>query len=85
MENKIKYYLVRHSYERNYSWHTSYCYTTDKAKAKQRFEWANNYFDFYDVAFEEIELTESQVEKMLDEIGEDMVKINNYSKDYFAY
>lgn len=83
MEKKIKYYLVKHSYESNYKWRTSYCYTTDKAKAEERFNWANSYFDFYDVDMLEIYLTESEVEKMLNEIGKDMIAINHFNKDYF--
>ena len=83
MEKKIKYYLVQHSYDRNYREHTSYCYTTNREKAQNRLDWANNYFACYNVSMQEVELTEEQVKNLLEKIGDDMVKINNFNESYF--
>lgn len=78
-----KYYIVKHSYERNYSWKTSYCYTTDKAKAEQRYEWANNMVGFYDVSIDEQELSEKQIADLMNGLDEMEIVWNKFDKNYF--
>lgn len=79
----IKCYIVQWEFYRNWRCERVYYYTTDKAKAQAKMDWAESMPGIYGEEMRTITTTRKALQKMFDELDKDTIRLNGYTVDSF--